>query len=206
MGEVILDGGETVDVGVDERRRFPEPPPDPVHAPKGWRRDRLTKQWVPRLRAPKQAEGESPSEPPAPPGDRADSAWAAGPDGRELLGDDDDDNDNGYVPLTDEQRNDVEAILEFVCLPAITAASARDPHCGGVLYDNWDNIREKSLPIIARSPALVEWMTKAGGARDWLLFGAALRPVGKAIWDHHITKTVSTDDAEHDESLGAYTA
>lgn len=199
---VILDGGETVDVGVDGQLP-PQPPPDPEKAPKGWRVDRKTKTWIPRERAPKGAREDAPEEPPAA---AQDSAWATGPDGKQRLGGDDPDDD--FVPLTTEQQDDVVAILELFSIPLLTAAESRDPYCGAALAENWDHIRDKSLPLIARSPALVEWLTKAGGARDWLAFAAAVRPVATAVVRHHITKTVTLDEDghEHVDDLGRFHA
>lgn len=197
MPEGVFDGGERVDAGVDERQGRPEPPPDPVRAPKGWRWDRSAKDWVARQRAAVAGE-ETSDETERPP--RTDSAWATGLDGRErhegveVRGDDD---DSGYVPLTDEQRVDVEAILELFFQPLLTGLAMRDPYCGGELLEHWDRIREKSLPLIARSPAVVEWMTKAGGAMDWLAFAAALQPVATAVWRHHVSHSVVLDDDGH---------
>lgn len=195
MPEGVFDGGERVDAGVDDRQGRPEPPPDPEKAPKGWRWDRTAKDWVARQRAAAAGE-EAPEEGERPP--RADSAWATGPDGRErhegvppqVPGDDDRD----YVPLTDDQRIDIEAILELFFQPLLTGLAMRDPYCGGELLEHWDRIREKSLPLIARSPAVVEWMTKAGGAMDWLAFAAALQPVATAVWRHHVSHSVVIDD------------
>jgi hypothetical protein len=201
---VILDEGEQVDVGVDGKQSKPEPPPDPVRAPKGWRWDRNTKEWVPRQRAAKD-EGDVADDEPA--ATRPDSAWATGPDGVERRdgGDRGDPDNPDYTELTEEERNDIEAILEFATAPARLFA-LKDPYCGQVIDDNWDLIRERSLPIIARSPKLVEWMTRAGGARDWVLFGAALYPVGKAVFQHHITKSVHDEGDDDGDELGRFPA
>ncbi len=207
MPEMVLDGDEVVDVGADEKSRPSPPPPDPAVAPKGWRFDREQKSWVPRKRASKvpgdaadrgtgdDEDGERP--------DRPDSAWASGPDRREEDGRD----RPGFVELSMEQSNEIEAILELTVLPLLLGAERRDPVCGKAFVDNWDQIREKSLPLIARSPSLVEWLTKAGGFRDWIAFGAAVAPVAKAVVSHHVTKTIVVEeDGAQEEDLSGYAA
>jgi hypothetical protein len=204
---MVLDGDSPVDVGVNMKAisntdRGDEPAPDPVNAPKGWRRDRKTGEWVARKRStPGDEEREEIPE-------RPDSAWADGPDGQELG---DDERGKSPVVLTGDQRADLEGILELLALPAVSFIDARDPYCGGVVVEHWDNIRDKAVPVICRSPALMEWLTKAGGARDWLMLAAAVRPVGQAVWSHHITHTVSVEEDQaggpvRGEELGAYPA
>lgn len=201
MPEMVLEDGEQVDVGVgvkaiSNKDRSDEPPPDPVRAPKGWRRDRRTGEWVPRQRAAAAGGDDEPS------GERSESAWADGPDGKELRG-----SDAAVEPvkLTGEELADLEAMLELLALPVLARVDARDPHCGPVLVDNWDNIRAKSVPVILKSPRLVAWLTMTGGARDYLALAAALAPVGRAVWDHHVVRNVA-DEAGPDVSLDGYAA
>jgi len=200
LPEAILEDGRQVDVGVAEKVRPPMPAADPEKAPKGWRWDRTDKRWIPRVR------GAAPEEPASPPPARSESAWVEGPDGLEL-GRQGDADESYLAILSDEERADVEAILELLALPVLTGVAARDPYCGGELVEAWPKIRERSLPLIARSEHLVEWLTKAGGARDWLLFAAAVRPVGTAIWRHHVTHSVELDEeGPKEEDLSRYAA
>lgn len=194
MPEGVFDNGAQVDVGVaakavSNRNRGDEPAPDPLVAPKGWRRDRKTGEWVPRQRASASDVDVEVAEPGT---SRAESAWVDGPDGRELGA-----AETGRVGpavLTGQQRADLEAVLELLALPVLVPLSVRDPHCGGALVDNWDNIREKSVPVICKSPRLVDWLTRGGGMLDYLALAAALRPVGVAVWEHHIVRSVGTGD------------
>lgn len=208
MPEGVLEGGQVIDVGVDQKGQRPPPPPDDPHvAPKGWRWARDQEAWVPRKRAPRtlgtvgggpgEAEDDGKKSPPE------DSAWATGPDGRERH-----ELPEGPVDLTPEQRDEVVAMLELFALP-FYGLPARDPYCGQALVDAWPEIRERSLPLIARSPALVEWLTKAGGFRDWLMFANAIRPVATAVVRHHVVRTVVLDEegkAAESPDLESYAA
>ncbi len=193
---VILDGDDVVDVGVEEKSRPAPPPADPKLAPKGWRYDRVQKEWVPRVRAPKlseqgargSADGGAAEDGDASDSDRPDSAWATGPDGKALHA------RPGVLELTEELSTDIEAVLELLFLPVVLTAERKDPICGAAFVENWDKIRTRSIPLIARSPALVEWLTKAGGAKDWVMFAAALKPVGVAVWQHHVAHTITIDE------------
>lgn len=204
---VVLDGDQVVDGGVDEKNRPPEPPADPVTAPKGWRWDREQKKFVPRVRAVKPPEeAEPPADLPSL-GSAPDSAWATGPDGRSVRPGDE------PHPLSLEELADIEAVLELAVLPLLMGAERRDPYCGGAFVENWDNIRQKSIPIICKSPKLVEWLTTAGGLKDWLAFAAAVQPVASAVVRHHVTKTVRlVGEGEEqggpvrEEDLGEYAA
>lgn len=202
MPEVVLDGDEIVDAGVEEKNRPTPPPADPDVAPKGWRFDRETKRWVPRKRASKVADDteEGPGAESGERPERPDSAWAS-PDHE---GDRD---KPTFVELTSEQQTEIEGMLELLVLPLLLSAENKDPICGAAFVQNWDLIRTRSLPLIARSPALVEWLTKAGGLRDWLAFGAAVAPVAKAVVQHHITKTIVLEEGQAEmEDLSQYGA
>lgn len=76
-----------------------------------------------------------------------------------------------------------------------------DPICGAAALDNWDQISEKLVPIIARSAKMTDWATKAGGLRDWLGLASALAPVGEAVVRHHVFHTVSASPDDEEPEL-----
>lgn len=193
MPEGVVDSGRIVAAGVDARNRPPRERPADV--PEDWVRDRKTGEWrAPRKRGPKgrsldvenlDVETSSDDEP---------AGWGAerDPEPARLTGDTpappDEPKDAKQV------KEDLQGILGLVGLVVLPPIARADPHCGGVLVDNFDNIADKCVPLIARSPRLVRWLTSAGGARDWVMLGVALRPVASAVVAHHITKTVQLEE------------
>jgi hypothetical protein len=70
-----------------------------------------------------------------------------------------------------------------------------DPYCGRVLSDNLDNMIDKAMPLIARSPAAIKFLTSSsGGFLEWIALLQACWPVFMAIYAHHLARTVVRDD------------
>ncbi|HWD09308.1 MAG TPA: hypothetical protein VHA57_09455 [Actinomycetota bacterium] len=207
MPQMVIEDGKAVDLGVDAKAisnsgREEPPPPDPEIAPKGWRRDRRTGEWVPRQRAATGADDDAGD--PAAAGDgppRADSAWVDGPDGKQLAAER---GQLGELVLTGDQRELLEGIIDLIALAPLATWDTRDPYCAGAAIEHWDQIRERLVPVICKSPTLVHWMISAGGARDWLALAVVLRPVGSAIWAHHVRHSV--DDAGDAPDLSDFPA
>ena len=94
-------------------------------------------------------------------------------------------------------RNQVrDALTMLYTLPA-WGAKLKDPHCGGALLDQRDDIVKAMVPIVCRNPAMLAFFTAANAPwMDYLALGQALLPVGQTIWAHHVTHTVGrTEDA-----------
>jgi Lsr2 len=81
----------------------------------------------------------------------------------------------------------------FLTLPAAGLAAV-DPACGGAVADNVDNIVIKATPLICQSPAAVKFLTEGGKWMLWFGLGAAVLPVAKVAYSHHIAGTITVDD------------
>lgn len=96
-------------------------------------------------------------------------------------------------PSRAEQTQVRDALTMLYTLPA-WGVRVRDPHCGGALMDQRDDIVNALVPIVCRNPAMLAWFTGANAPwMDLLALAQALLPVGQTIWSHHVTKTVGHD-------------
>lgn len=94
------------------------------------------------------------------------------------------------VELTEEMRNDIQGQLAFVGSVVAMLWGTRDPICAGAFGDNIEAISEKAIPLISRSPRVVQWMLGSNSLLDILAFGIALKPVISTWSAHHITHTI----------------
>jgi hypothetical protein len=70
-----------------------------------------------------------------------------------------------------------------------------DPYCGRALSENLDNMIDKAMPLIARSPAAIKFLTSSsGGFLEWIALLQACWPVFMAIYAHHLGRTVMRDE------------
>lgn len=202
--------GEGITHGVhDDPDASPPPGPD---APRGWTWDRKGRHWTARQRGPVlwTAEGAAAGTEPdaaadadaAVPGKRDPApAWQRDDGSKPGAGDD------GKKPwdpksVSAEVKDDIGGMLGLAAAIVLPAAEHADPHCGGALADNFDRIVEKAIPLICRSERVVKWMqAEGGGFMDWIGLGIALAPVGRAVAEHHILKTVEVVE-EKDEATG----
>lgn len=188
------------------------PPPASQHAPKGWTWDRGSKSWKPRQRGPQvwQPGADSHPYPPTAPGgvaaavmnqfgqqeqfphdppagDPRDPApsWMA-----------EDAKEPAAAPLRLEDvpqavKDDIAGLAGLVATPILAMLASVDPYCGGALKDAFGDVLDATLPVICRSERIVRYFTE--DTADWLLWGKialALGPVGKAVAEHHIFRTV----------------
>ena len=89
----------------------------------------------------------------------------------------------------------------LVGIPILTLLQQADLYCGSVLAQNFEPIVDAALPLVCRSERIVRYFTE--DKADWLLWGKlalALKPVGQAILQHHVFKTV---EVVTDEKTGA---
>lgn len=221
---VAESGGGVVDAGVAEggrRPRPPRPPDDPEKAPKGWTFDTKLWDWRPSLRVtrrePGATEGSS-SEPrhaarstlrdPDPARMLPDAAGGGGPSPGAPRPADGAHPDGRTSKLSDEELDDLHAVLALAGSILLQPVAGADPICGGAALENWDHISEKLVPIVAKSKKVSDWATKGGGLLDWLGLASALSPVGRAIVSHHVFHTAELPDRgeETTEDFSAYVA
>lgn len=99
------------------------------------------------------------------------------------------------VKATRGEENQVrDALTMLYTLPA-WGLQMRDPHCGGALMAQRDDIIKALTPIVCRNPAMLAWFTAANAPwMDVLALLQALLPVGQAVWGHHVTHTAGGDE------------
>ncbi|TNC19056.1 hypothetical protein [Amycolatopsis alkalitolerans] len=230
MGEGVIDSGQRVDVGVADRRKPPQPPPDPDRAPHGWTWDSKAGHWRPkkrpgrggRLKPSDQSSSTPPEdEAPAAADDSPDSGgggWQAERDPeparlREDSGRDSKRHLQVVREVPQEVKDDLAAMIGLLGMVILEPIARADPICGGAMIDNFERITDAAVPLIVRSPRVVDWMTAAGGLRDWVGLGIAFRPVLGAVWAHHVAHTVHLEQPEdgqppqvREEDWSGYTA
>lgn len=97
-------------------------------------------------------------------------------------------------PVTAAARKRVADELEAYVKMAALTWSLRDEHCAPVLSDQSRAIADSLATILGRNPALLQWVEHTGMIGDWVKLWMAISPVVSAIREHHITKTVKSDD------------
>lgn len=107
---------------------------------------------------------------------------------------------------TAAQKRQAKDGTETLILMLGGAWSIRDAHCGGAMVDAADPVSKALVPILARHPT---WMAKfddSGEFLEWLKLAAALRPVAAAIWGHHVSRSVRTEEEADAVDYSAYGA
>jgi hypothetical protein len=101
-----------------------------------------------------------------------------------------------------------DALTMLYSLPA-WGLRLRDPHCGGALMEQRDDIVKALTPIVCRNPAMLAFFTAANAPwMDYLALFQALMPVGQMFWSHHVTHTVGAQESGEvpPVDLSAYSA
>jgi hypothetical protein len=106
--------------------------------------------------------------------------------------------------LPPEIRQDLKDKLDFVLTLVGTGWEARDPICGSEFSQRSDVIAEKLIPIIARNPELLKWLTREGTVSAWLDLAITLLPIAKIAVSHHLTHTIGQEPENQTEQLTQY--
>src|SRR5215469_858153 len=211
----LMPAGVMTEQGVTGIHDDPDHPPAPdlERAPKGWTWDRKGRSWKPRVRGRRAVGADSPpvqSPDPRPAGDvpGPDAARSSGPGtsdpdpaymnaGDEDQGDEDarpaggDEGPLRFDEVPQQVKDDIAGLAGLVGAPILAMLRTLDPYCGTALAENYEPIVDAALPLICRSRKIVRYFTDDHA--DWLLWGKlamALKPVGQAILQHHIFRTV----------------
>lgn len=174
----------------------------PDGIPDDWVFDRQAREWrEPKRPGPKPAAPDpEPGEPPA--------GWQADrdPDPAHLAADDHAGHDHDFRPpgeVDDETRDDIAGLLGLIAVPVGAVAEARDPYCGAIFAQQLPAIVDAAVPIVCRSERVMKWMTAGtGGLMDWVGLAMALAPVGRAVAEHHVLKTIQIVAAGQEEGDG----
>lgn len=108
------------------------------------------------------------------------------------------------------ETDQVRDALTVLYTPAAWGVRLKDPHCGGALLEQRDDIIKAMVPIVCRNPAMLAFFTAANAPwMDYLALASALGPLAKTVWSHHVTHTIGHDDDTQGEvpvDLSAYSA
>lgn len=102
--------------------------------------------------------------------------------------------DGSQFVITPGIKADAKGKLALFGVLLATPLDMVDPYCGGVLSANLDNMIDKAMPLISRSPAAIQFLTgTSGGIMEWLAFLQACWPVIAAIYAHHLARSIVRD-------------
>jgi hypothetical protein len=79
---------------------------------------------------------------------------------------------------------EIEMYIEFAAMPILL----RDPVCGGAIHEQAEPIAAAITQILAKYPEIAHKFLATGAVGDWIKLAVALQPVGKIVWEHHVTK------------------
>jgi hypothetical protein len=175
--------------------RPPEPDPDPELAPRGWRYDTGSRQWVARLSPGRKKKNRSA---PDTTGDGTEGGQSPGqerdPDPAWMRNGDPEPLPPGKLKFGDvpeQVKDDIAGMAGLIGIPILSLLQQVDPYCGSALMQNYEPVVDAALPLLCRSRKIVDYFT--GDKSDWLLWGKlalALKPVGQAVLEHHVFRTV----------------
>jgi hypothetical protein len=74
--------------------------------------------------------------------------------------------------------------------------SLTDDYCSSVMDEQRPEVVERIVKIICKHPAWVRALQEGDGLKDWFLLAVALKPVGQALWLHHVSKEVADNDQQ----------
>ena len=102
--------------------------------------------------------------------------------------------------VTKAVKDDIAASCGMVGMLLLPPIAARDPYCGGALTDNFQAITDAVVPLLCRSATVVGFFTDTtGDFMLWFKLAMALAPVGLAVGEHHVLKTV---EIQQDKETG----
>lgn len=100
------------------------------------------------------------------------------------------------VRVTAALRKDVQAKTALLLAMGAGAWQMRDEHCGSVMLESVPEVSKSLADIFCDSPEIVRWFSAGTGYLKWLNLAAALQPVAGAVWGHHVTHSIATEDAD----------
>lgn len=83
-----------------------------------------------------------------------------------------------------EVAEEIEATLELLA----AAWSITDEECADVLSETSKKIAERAAEILAKNPRLLARFRQGSFLMDWAKFGISLKPLCKAVYQHHVKR------------------
>lgn len=211
MGEGVKDADGSVGAGAPSEQPAAAggPPPPDESAPYGYTKDRKTGGWRAKKRP---GRGGNPN------------LHAAGdePIDGKVVDDGQDPDPSWHTPgesggrqhyeATQDERDELAGLIALLYSIPADLLLMVDPLCFGAVNDNLGDIIDAAVPIIARSKTAVKWATSAHGLILYAKLIAALKPIGVAFWQHHVTHSVRLERDENGavfavpQDYSAYTA
>ena len=91
------------------------------------------------------------------------------------------------VRVSKAVERDIEGKLALMLAVPVGAWEIADPYCGGAMADAMPATIKAAVPLICQSPGAVAFFTRGATWMLWLGLVTALRPVGMAVWRHHLS-------------------
>lgn len=98
--------------------------------------------------------------------------------------------------ITPKLKTEVQAEIEFYLVIAAGTWGMSDPHCADVFEQQAGPIAERLVEVLARNPALFHRFRQSGSIGEWTRLLMAVGPVAKAVYSHHVVKTVEEETPE----------
>lgn len=112
----------------------------------------------------------------------------------------------GTVKATAAEKRQVKDALGLLIKVPAGIWEMKDPHCGGALKDQADDIIKSALPMICRHPGALRFFTSANAPwLDILGLMMAFAPVASTVYGHHVKHTIG-EEGGPDVDLSAYAA
>lgn len=100
------------------------------------------------------------------------------------------------VRVSKAVQADIEGKLALMLAVPVGAWEIADPYCGGAAAEAAPATIKALVPIICQSPGAIAFFTRSATWMLYLALLAALRPVGMAVYRHHLSP-----EAQHEREL-----
>lgn len=107
----------------------------------------------------------------------------------------------GRPPNTSIRKQIVDEVNAMILLIGVPV-SMRDPHCGGALVQQANDIAEALADIAMKNDALRRILLSGGDAMMYFKLATALMPVGVTVYQHHFVKAESESEGQSEYGIG----
>lgn len=106
------------------------------------------------------------------------------------------------VKVTASVQRDIEGKLALMLAVPVGAWEMADPYCGGAMAQAMPETIKAAVPLICQSPGAVAFFTRGATWMLWLGLASALRPVGIAVYQHHLSPEAQKARRERELAAG----